>query len=315
MRLTRRGWAVLAVAVAAMGLSYTFGPRALNAVAAPALVMLAAGVVQVSRREPPTISRRKPAPGYPGEYRDVEATVEATGPCDIREGTDGGLRIANPERAVAGDATLHYEVELLSRGDHPVGPARVTVTDALGLCRRATRETTRTDLLVYPRVDPLTPNRAFHGLVERSGTPDRQAFDSLREYVPGDPLRDIHWKSSAKRDDLVVAEFATHDEGGVTVAAECDAGHADAMASAAASIVVHLLDADIRVGLETPGGHLEKGGGDDQRDAALALLARTPGGRVGEVGADVRVLATGDGVQVRVADDAFPYSDIQGVSR
>lgn len=315
MRLTRRGWAVLGVAAAAMVLSYTFGPRSLNAVAAPALVMLAAGAIQVSKRAEPTITRRKPAPGFPGEYRAVEATVTATGPCDIREGADGGLHIANPERAVAGDATLEYEVELRARGDHSIGPARVTVTDALSLLTRATHETNRVSLLVYPRVDPLTPNRAFHGLVERAGTPDRQAFDSLREYVPGDPLRDVHWKSSAKRDDLVVAEFATHDEGGVTVAAECDAGYADEMASAAASILVHLLDADVRVGLEAPGGRLERGSGDDQQDAALALLARTPGGRVGEVGADVRVLATSDGVQVRVAEDAFPYADIRGVSR
>jgi uncharacterized protein (DUF58 family) len=143
--------------------------------------------------------------------------------------------------------------------------------------------------------------------------PDRQAFDRLREYAPGDSLRDVNWKTTAKYGDIVVTEYAAEDQGAVTVVGEAAADgsgdDADAMASAVASVVTYLLDAGIEVEVVVPGGELEAGIGDRQRRATLELLARTPHGRVAEgavADADVHVVADGETtVEVRGADVRF----------
>jgi hypothetical protein len=98
----------------------------------------------------------------------------------------------------------------------------------------------------------------------------------------------------------------------VTVLAEADAGHDDAMADAAASVALHLLDADLRVDLVCPRGSVE-GASDDGRDRVLDLLARTSGGRATpdqRAAADVRVVADADGVTVSVGGDEYAFVDL-----
>lgn len=312
MRLTRRGWAVVGVAVAAVALAAHSGPRALNAVAAPALVTLAYGAVTLARRDAPTVTRRRPAPGFPGETREIRVHVDADGPCEFRDETGDGVRPLDDARRFPGAGEASYAVELVTRGEHQLGPAQVTQRDTLGVVSRETSAWATTSALVYPVVEPIAPNRTFRGLVDRAGTEDRDAFDALREYVPGDALRDVHWKSSAKREpgDLVVAEFARADEGAVTIAAEGDAEYADEMASAAASLAVYLLDAELDVAVRAPGGRVREGRGEAHRDAVLELLATTPAGRVGDVDADVEIRADATGVRVTANGRTFPFSDL-----
>ncbi|WP_255197933.1 DUF58 domain-containing protein [Halorarius litoreus] len=315
MRPTRRGYVVLGVAIAAIALAAHSGPRSLNAVAGPALVTLAYGVVSLARRPDPTVSRGKPAPGFPGETRTIPLTVQASGPATVRDRTGSGVApVDDAERYVSGDGKTSYEIELLARGEHDLGPTEIVQRDTLGVVARETVARTTTPALVYPVVEPIAPNRTFQGLVERAGSADRDAFDTLREYVPGDPLRDVHWTSSAKREagDLVVAEFAREDEGGLTLVAEGDTGYADEMASAAASIAVHLLAMDLEVEVYAPDGHVRKGRGDQHRDELLELLARTPAGRVGDVAADVRIRADAEGVHVTANGSTFPFAELLG---
>lgn len=310
MKLTRRGYGVLGVAAAAMLLSLHAGPRALNAVAAPALVVLGYGIVHLARRDPPTVTRREPTPGFPGDVQFVELRVDG-GPCEVTDDVPSGLRrLGDGPEFVDGDAT--YSVELLGRGDHHLGPATVVQRDTLGLVERETLATETTTLLVYPTVEALSPNRTFRGLVERTGTADRNAFDTLREYVPGDALRDVHWASSAKRQpgDLVVAEFAREDEGGLTIAAEGDGGFADEMASAAASIALHVLDVDLAVAVSAPGGRTGKRRGESHREDLLELLARTPAGRVTDDDADIWIRADEKGVRVTANGRTFPFDEL-----
>lgn len=363
LRPTRRGAAVAVGTAAAFAVAAAFGQPGLNAVAAPGLVALLVGAALVWRADRPEIERRAPDRGFPGDRETVELTVDASAPTTLVDRTGDGSAPSDPalRDAAAGAAgrsgsgsgsglaldehvhrvgggrdgpdRVEYGIELRERGEHALGPLTATLTDPLGLVARRFVYEGGERVLVYPAVRPITAAGPLAGLVEQTGNPDRQTFDSLREYVRGDALRDVHWKVSAKHDDLVVMNFASESEGAVTVVAETveggtaspsgaepgaetgtDADRADEMAAAAASVVGHLLDARVQVELIVPGGHLEAGVEERQRRAALALLARTPGGRVDDdatASADVHVRA-GDRTTVEVAGRRLEFAALAG---
>lgn len=316
MRLTRRGAATVAVIITAFMLAALYGARALNAVAAPAIVALLAGVVQVMHADEPEVIRRKPKPGFPGETRTVELEVNTAIPCTISDRMDSGVRpVGKTEGEFAGHGCMEYEVELRERGEHRLGPARSSVRDALGLVARDFEGRERTPLLVYPEVYPVAGRRTFAALVERAGAPEREAFDRLRKYTPGDALRDIDWKSSAKRpdDEFVVTEYAAEDGDAISVTAEADEGYSDPMASAAASVAMYLLDAHLTVEVVTPSGRCDPGSGEEQRERALELLARAKEGRVAgddRATADVFVHAGREGTIVRVGSRELAFGEL-----
>src|SRR6056297_270385 len=216
MRLTRRGWTVVATAGGAVALSWQFGPRALNAVVVPLVVVLLAGLVTVSRAERPRVTRQPIAEGFVGEHRTVAVTIETDGPlaATVSDAVGEGLSAATrPVAAITleGEQTITYDVELAHRGHHRVGPLEIAVSDVVGLVERRFEYADRTSVLTYPRVHELGRGavddlQALAGVTERR---EHETLDHLREYNRGDPLRDVHWKSAAKHpdDDLLVREY------------------------------------------------------------------------------------------------------------
>jgi uncharacterized protein (DUF58 family) len=108
------------------------------------------------------------------------------------------------------DTTVDYPVPTTRRGVVPVGPLRVVRRDPLGLAAAARSHGPSATVWVHPRVHPLTAvpggaARSLDGIVDRvpHGT---ITFDSLREYVVGDELRRVHWRTSARVGELMVRE-------------------------------------------------------------------------------------------------------------
>lgn len=302
MRPTVRGVAVALVAVIAIGMAATSGARALNAVAAPAIVALVAGAGQLVLGETPTVERTDPDPGFPGETRTVEIAVEGSSLARIDDDVPAGVTTADHERRVSLPATVAYDVDLAERGAWRVGPPTVTLTDVLGLFVRRTRPDATATLVVYPPVRPLQQDGAIAALFDRSRVAERQTFDTIREYAPGDPLRNVHWKSSAKRDaaDLVVKQFVgERADSDFHLTASAESGYSNAMASAAASVADAALSAGLSVGLTCPAGELAADRGERHRHRLLELLARTGDGDPGDSAterADATVHAGATGV-------------------
>jgi uncharacterized protein (DUF58 family) len=314
MRPTRRAVGLATLVAVAIWLAATFGARSLNALVVPALVALVAAAVQLRLADRPTVTRRPPTAGFPGDSRRVALTIETDDPLAARivEDIGDGLDSSFDSARLSVPSTVEYDIDLRTRGEHRLGPLTLTATDALGLFARTFEYPRRTPVLVYPTLHGIGDTGIAGGFAERAD--ERERFDGLREYVPGDSLQDVHWKSTAKRDDLVVMEFdGTRELTGLSLAAEATAGHADEMASAAASVAVSLLDAGFAIELFYPDGDVERAGGEPQRERVLGALARTGPGRV-ERETDIRVLADDRGTRLTVEGRELPFERVAGQS-
>ncbi|MRG58739.1 DUF58 domain-containing protein [Agromyces sp. CFH 90414] len=92
------------------------------------------------------------------------------------------------------------------------GPAISVRGDELGLLRRTVRWSEPVELFVHPRTARLKPSAAglvrdLEGEVTRTITDHDISFHALRAYEPGDPLRNVHWRSSARTGQLMVRQY------------------------------------------------------------------------------------------------------------
>ena len=288
-RLTRRGWGLVLVVTGLVALGWQYSPRQINAVAAPAIVALLVGLVSVRRARCPTVEALSPQPGVPGEERSLSVSLSGRGLATVTIDPPGGVSLADEtvdgEVAVRLPATVERTVSLEQRGIHSVGPLDITLHGPLGLVEQSVGDTVAVEIVTYPRRFDLTDPAAARG--ELHSRPDvvTQEFDRIREYRPGDPLRRVDWKSSAKHRNLHVVEFADRAGkeavvvGGVAVR-ETD----DQMARAVATLAEAALDAGLDVGIVVPAGRCEPDSGADHRERLLRLLARTgPNARTEEL--------------------------------
>lgn len=337
--LTRRGRVVAAVCVVGVGMALAAGGRSLEAVVLPSAVALAAGYVQLARIDEPAVRRTLPSEGFVGEGGEVRlafrgrgtnGAVSPTYVADVDDGLDDGLEgPPGPVRTSVGDAPATYRVRYRRRGERRFGPVTVTASDVFGLFERRTVVEEFDTALAYPACREIPPwlRRALYADDAVGASRRREEFDRLREYARGDPLRDVHWPATAKHDEIVVKAFAAETERGrVAIAGEAGGGResaggrksagdrapADALASAAASLALALLDDGVPVDLTLPGGEVSADPGRRGRRAVLELAARTGPGSGGVEEADVRVVADESGARYRVDDRAVAFDDVAG---
>ncbi|WP_265520565.1 DUF58 domain-containing protein [Oerskovia flava] len=94
----------------------------------------------------------------------------------------------------------------------PVGPVRSVRADPLGLLRRTVVWTEPEELYVHPRTKNLAGSstgflRDLEGRVTQDISNSDVSFHALRDYVPGDDRRHIHWKTTARTGQLMVRQF------------------------------------------------------------------------------------------------------------
>ena len=102
---------------------------------------------------------------------------------------------------------------LTRRGAFPLGPTVLTSGDPFGLFTLQTRSPARDVLVILPMTVsisafPVPPGLLPGGKAIRQKTMDVTPHAAgVREYVPGDPMKRIHWPSTAHRQRLMVKEF------------------------------------------------------------------------------------------------------------
>ncbi|WP_197722315.1 DUF58 domain-containing protein [Actinomyces viscosus] len=98
------------------------------------------------------------------------------------------------------------------RGIVTVGPVLAVQRDPVGLLQRERSLTTPQHIHIHPRT--LRLGTVLHGVlrdIEGAVTQDLSssdvAFHALRDYVPGDDRRNVHWRTTARTGRLMVRQF------------------------------------------------------------------------------------------------------------
>lgn len=190
------------------------------------------------------------------------------------------------------EVSHHYTLRCQRRGVYEIGPLVAVTSDPLGLTERETIVAEKFELLVHPRIEfvsdrPLT--RQFEDPPIRPPVskpwPSGLEFYGMREYTPGDDLRRIVWRASARTGTIMVREAEQGITDHVTVILDTDRGQhsKDGEVSesfemgirAAASLGVRHLREGYEVRMEANGGPLTRAmRGPNAQIQCLDVLAR-----------------------------------------
>jgi uncharacterized protein (DUF58 family) len=101
---------------------------------------------------------------------------------------------------------LSWPVDTSKRGMQVTGPTVLEAADPLGLRRRVFGTREQSLVLIVPKVSPVDSLESVQMSPdeEESRVRGSDAFESLREYLTGDPLKLVHWKASARAGELMV---------------------------------------------------------------------------------------------------------------
>lgn len=102
---------------------------------------------------------------------------------------------------------------LTKRGAFVLGPTTLTSGDPFGIFRIQKQLTTTDTLVILPMTFPIQQFPPPPGLLPGGKAIRRRTVDvtphaaEIREYIPGDPMKRIHWPSTAHRGQFMVKEF------------------------------------------------------------------------------------------------------------
>jgi uncharacterized protein (DUF58 family) len=299
--VTRLGWGASATAVVLLALGVGLAWPAILAAGAALSVVCIAAALSLLRPPDLRIERRiQPGRVHKGELAIAHLQLRNRAPRTF-PGALASQRV--------GEEDLDVELPTLPRGErdvrtavlptggrglHRVGPIVLRRTDPFGLVEAETRYAGEDELLVLPAILPFRAlrtalTRSIDGATDDTTPNGTMTFHQLREYVPGDDVRRIHWPSTAKvahTGDLIVRQDVDDAQPYVVVLVDLrPQGYGpvsfELALDAAASAVLAVAHGRAPFQLRTTGG-VALGGPSNQSTGpaieALALAEATPDG-------------------------------------
>lgn len=214
--MTRMGLAALLGGVAALALGLTLGWLAFDLLGIGLLVLVVVALVNILRPsrlsidrsiQPPRVPKGSPAIAvltFANRGRRTVGVTVANQPFG-----DTSVRTIIPKMRRGERGMRTYRLPTRQRGIFDVGPVEVTRRDAFELFRTSGKHGGPERIWVYPRVLgfrtlPTGQTRHLEGPSSDTSPQGNITFHRLREYVVGDDLRLVHWRSSARTGTLVV---------------------------------------------------------------------------------------------------------------
>jgi uncharacterized protein (DUF58 family) len=141
---------------------------------------------------------------FPARLNVVDGTIESTVDPTINH-LASVLSLRWYERV-----TWHYRVHCDKRGYYPVGPVHMQSGDLFGFFTNRVVQPLVDWLIVYPRVQPITTLALPPKEPIGEAKADQRVFEDpirtvgIRDYQPQDAFKRIHWKATARRQQLQV---------------------------------------------------------------------------------------------------------------
>ncbi len=184
-------------------------------------------------------------------------------------------------------ATLTLQQPFSKRGVYPLGPVEIQSAFPFGLIRYRRRYLDESEITVYPRIVPMRPSVLEQAsgctVSARHPSADGDEFFGLRDYVPGDEIRHISWRISARLGKWIIREHARDHSRFILLIFDTIVTASDVSVDVSdfekavewtASLAVALLERQYNVGLLSPTVHIENAEGPGQKKRILEALAR-----------------------------------------
>lgn len=224
--LTRRGWVTLTIGVIGIFLGYTAGRREVLVIGGMAILLVILGAVLVRVRRPRFDIIRLFAPPVVAAGAATRVTVRVRNigsssstpllwndaipwsqPMEPQELP--GIPIGSAAQRVR---AVDYDLHPPRRGLYPIGPFVVEYEDPFGMVDSVLAVGEADRLVVVPEVvelptggPTLADGEGTAQLVQRRVTGNDDDL-TTREYRPGDALRRVHWRASARHGELMVRQ-------------------------------------------------------------------------------------------------------------
>lgn len=218
MHLTPLGRAVVVGGLALFLAGLALGLTAIVAIAIAGLALVILAITAVVETPPVTVTRTASPPevdrNSPAEVKleFLAAPRRRPRPFTVIETVAGQKRVASMPALPAGQMMpLVYGLDTSTRGTVTAGPMSLRRMDPFGLVVAERNVSGSCAVAVRPRRHPVRMlptgrQRDLEGPT-REISQGSASFHQLREYVPGDDLRHIHWKTSARTGTLVVKQL------------------------------------------------------------------------------------------------------------
>ena len=196
---------------------------------------------------------------------DVTLNVQVNGANSTASGTQ--MMQLRPGRSQALELTFHAA----HVGAIQPGVQSVMLSDFFGVCTiRQKPNMDGGELLVLPQLFDIAPLRLSSGEMGTEAmaraSEDVTNPTDVRTYQPGDPMKKIHWKLSARKQEALVRRFEDPVQPDALVLLDCaeppkqadaeeDADLRDALIETAASVMVQAAKAEHPARLPLPGAH------------------------------------------------------------
>lgn len=217
--VTPLGWTILLIVPFAFWFGYRFGWTELVVAAWTGLVLLVVAALYLVGRNAFVVdlgtahSRVLVGESAFGRVTITNPTRRRILGVTVEVPVGKALAVVNMPSLARSAVFVHeFPIPTPRRGVVPIGPVRTVRADPVGLVRREIIWTDADELYIHPRTIGV-PSTTTGFIRDLEGNPTRQisnsdvSFHALREYVPGDERRYIHWKSTAKTGRYMVRQF------------------------------------------------------------------------------------------------------------
>ena len=207
----------------ALGLvaSLVFGFPELVVLAVPFALVAGAGLALAETPDPEFSLELERERAIEGEELPLTLRIATAVPIeqlDLRLTMPEGLSLADGENPVAlrlpsGERELEYRLSCERWGAYVFGAVRVVAHDRFRVFRYERSLDFQLPLKVYPRPEVIKEllrpleTQVFTGNLVAREKGEGIEFADLREFVPGDRVRRINWRASARRGELWVNEL------------------------------------------------------------------------------------------------------------